>query len=87
MTQVLEALEANETWQLTFLPPGEKAIGSKWVYKTNKLNSDGDIEWYKARLVAIGYQQIAGQYFNQTFAPVVKLATVRILIAVATTNN
>lgn len=54
MNKELEALENNETWELTSLPKGKKAIGSKWVYKT-KLKPNGSIDKHKARLVAIGY--------------------------------
>lgn len=86
MNKELEALEANNTWELTLLPKGKRSIGSKWVYKT-KLNPYGTIERHKARLVATGYQQIEGEDFTQTFSPVAKLATVRVLIAVATMKN
>lgn len=74
MEKELQALEANETWVLTSLPRGKKAIGSKWVYKT-KLKLDGIVERHKDRLVSIGYQQLEGQYFTQSFSLVAKLAT------------
>ena len=48
------ALEANNTWTITSLPPGKKPIGYKWVYRV-KYKSDGSIERYKARLVAKGF--------------------------------
>ncbi|KAL0320005.1 UNVERIFIED_CONTAM: Copia protein [Sesamum radiatum] len=51
MAEELQALEQNETWKLTSLPPGKRAIGSRWVYKL-KLNPDGSVNRYKARLVA-----------------------------------
>ncbi|KAL0436217.1 UNVERIFIED_CONTAM: Retrovirus-related Pol polyprotein from transposon RE1 [Sesamum radiatum] len=57
MKEEIEALEKNRTWDITPLPTGKRAIGSKWVFKL-KLNSDGSVNRYKARLVAKGYNQI-----------------------------
>lgn len=86
MKKEIEALESNKTWELTYLNESKKAIGSKCVYKT-KLKPDGSIERHKARLVAIGYQQVDGQDFTQTFSPVTKLAIVRVVIALATVRK
>ncbi|KAL0299213.1 UNVERIFIED_CONTAM: Retrovirus-related Pol polyprotein from transposon RE2 [Sesamum radiatum] len=66
MNHELTALEKNHTWELTTLPEGKRAIGSKWVYKV-KLNPDGTVERYKARLVAKGYNQIEGLDINNAF--------------------
>ncbi|BBG95385.1 RmlC-like cupins superfamily protein [Prunus dulcis] len=86
MTQELAALEANGTWTLQSLPPGKKPIGCKWVYKV-KLHPDGSLDRYKARLVAKGYSQVEGLDYRETFAPVAKLVTVRLLLAVASTRR
>jgi hypothetical protein len=82
MTAEIHALETNQTWSLTSLPPGKVPIGCKWVYKV-KLRSDGTLERYKARLVAKGYNQQEGFDYFETFSPVAKFVTVRCLLAVA----
>ncbi|XP_074291999.1 uncharacterized protein LOC141618831 [Silene latifolia] len=78
MKSEIEALERNKTWTLETLPPNKKAIASKWVYKI-KYNADGSIERDKARLVVMGNRQVEGIDYNETFAPTIKLVTVRTL--------
>lgn len=82
MNKELTALEANKTWVLVDKPEGVVPIGCKWVYKV-KRKADATLERYKARLVAKGYTQTEGIDFFDTFSPVAKMATVRMLIALA----
>ncbi|GJR24325.1 retrovirus-related pol polyprotein from transposon TNT 1-94, partial [Tanacetum coccineum] len=82
----LKALEANQTWTITDLPAGKIPIGSKWVYMV-KCKADGTIDKYKARLVANGHTQKEGIDFHEIFALVVKMVTVRALIAIVVHNS
>lgn len=84
MQEELEALHKNKTWELVELPQGRKAIGNKWVYKIKRDGND-QVERYRARLVVKGYAQREGIDFNEIFSPVVRLTTVRVVLAMCAT--
>ena len=82
----MESLESNNTWHLVDLPPGCKTIGCKWILK-KKLKPDGTIEKYKARLVAKGYRQRENVDFFDTYSPITRITSIRVLIALASIHN
>ena len=84
--QEYHALIRNETWTLVPPPPRVNVIDSKWVFKVKK-HSDGSIERYKARLVARGFRQRYGLDYEDTFSPVVKPTTIRLLLSIAVTRG
>ncbi|CAN1750243.1 Retrovirus-related Pol polyprotein from transposon RE1 [Linum perenne] len=86
MDSEFNALLDNNTWTLEPYTPDKKPIGNKWVYRIKK-NADGTIARYKARLVAKGFHQQEGLDFTETFSPVIKPASIRLILSIAISNN
>ncbi|PKU75920.1 putative mitochondrial protein [Dendrobium catenatum] len=85
MKEEIKLIEKNNTWELVH-PKNKDIIGVKWIYKI-KLNSDGSLNKCKARLVAKGYTQQAGIDYNETYAPVARLDTIRTVVALVAQKN
>ena len=82
MQEEYNALMRNRTWDLVPLPAGRQAIGCKWVFRI-KENADGSINRYKAGLIAKGFHQVHGFDFHETFSPMVKPVTIRVVLTLA----
>lgn len=86
MQYEFEALCNNKAWSLVPLPPNRQPRGCKWVFRI-KENPDDSVSRYKARLVAKGFHQKQGFDFNETFSPVVKLITIKLILNIALTHK
>ena len=82
MQKEYSALISHNTWELVDLPDGRNVVGCKWVFKT-KRKADGEIDKFKARLVAQGFSQEAGVDYNEVFAPVARYKSIRSVLAIA----
>ena len=82
MNEEIEVIEKNNTWQLVDRPKDKEIIRVKWIYKL-KFNSDGSVQRNKAMLVSKGYSQQLGIDYNETFAPIARIDTIRALISYA----
>ncbi|KAH9689176.1 retrovirus-related pol polyprotein from transposon RE1 [Citrus sinensis] len=86
MQEEYQALVKNQTWTLVQPTSPVKVVGNKWVFRI-KHNADGSVSRYKARLVAKGFHQTQGIDYNETFSPVVKASTVKLIISLAILNH
>ncbi|GJX02891.1 retrovirus-related pol polyprotein from transposon TNT 1-94 [Tanacetum coccineum] len=86
MQEELNQFVTNDVWELVPLPMSQSGIGTKWVFR-NKLDENGIVSRNKARLVAQGYNQQEGIDYDETYAPVARLESIRILLAIACVND
>ncbi|GAA0148362.1 transmembrane signal receptor [Lithospermum erythrorhizon] len=82
MKSEIDSMYHNEVWTLIDLPEGARLIECKWVFKC-KLDKDGNVHVYKARLVAKSFKQIQGIDYDETFSLVVKFKFIQIFLAIA----
>ena len=82
----IDSILQNHTWELVDLPPGCKPLGSKWIFK-RKMKSDGSIDKYKVRLVIKGYRQKEGLDYFDTYSPVTRINSIRMVLAIAALRN
>ena len=86
INEEMDSIMFNHTWEIVDLPPGSKAIGCKWVFR-KKYHTDGTLNTFKARLVAKGYRQKEGIDYFDTYAPVARITSIRILFALASIHD
>ena len=86
MKEEIDTLESRGTWETTDRPANKPVVSCKWVYRL-KTNSAGEVIRHKARLVARGFSQTYGVDYKETFAPVTRLETLRLMFALAVERN
>ena len=86
MVEQFQALRDNHIWDVVQCPPIVKVINCKWIYSI-KLRFDGTLDHYKARLVVLGNKQEYGVDYEETFSPVAKMTTVRMVISIAASQG
>jgi hypothetical protein len=83
MQEEMETLHKNKTWNLVKLPNEKKVVGCKWVF-TIKHKADSSVKQYEARLVSKGFTKTYGNDYEETFAPITKMNSIRVLLSIAT---
>ena len=80
MASEMDSLRENGVYELVDRPSGKKVVKSKWVLRV-KTNELGEVEKYKARVVAKGFSQVEGVDYDQTFSPTVRFESIRQMVA------
>ncbi|WVZ91395.1 hypothetical protein U9M48_037575 [Paspalum notatum var. saurae] len=86
MLEEYNALMSNNTWCLVPKPAGVNVVTGKWIFR-HKLHPDGSLARYKARWVVRGFTQEQGVDYDETFSPVIKPATIRVVLSIATSSS
>ncbi|KAD3336335.1 hypothetical protein E3N88_31854 [Mikania micrantha] len=82
----IDSILQNHTWELVDLPPGCKPLGYRWIFK-RKMKADGSIDKYKARLVIKGFRQKEGVDYFDTYSPVTRITSIRLVLTIAALRN
>ncbi|KAI3808384.1 hypothetical protein L1987_24334 [Smallanthus sonchifolius] len=82
MDAKIQSMYDNHVWDLVDFPPEIRTVGSKWIFK-KKIDMDGNVQTFKARLVEKGFTQTKGIDYDETFSPIAMLKSIRILLAIA----
>ena len=82
MDSEIKSMYDNQVWNLVDNVPGRKTVGCKWIFK-KKTDMDGEVHTFKARLVAKGFTQTPGSEYDETFSPVAKIKSIKIMLAIA----
>jgi hypothetical protein len=82
----LSAVSSTGTWTEVIVPEGANIVGSRWVFKT-KVNAQGEIVKYRSRIVAQGFTQVEGVDYDDTFSPVARLTSLRVLLTLVATED
>ena len=86
MDEEFDSLHENKTWERVSLPPGRKLVQRKWIYKT-KIDANGTKTKYKDRLLEKGCSQVQGLDYNETFTPVDRMDSIRLVLVVAASKR
>lgn len=86
MKEQLASIQKTKVWKESALPEGRKSIGSTWGFRT-KRNEAGEIYRYKARIVAQRFSQVPGLDYDETYAPVSRLTSLRVFLTIATVED
>jgi hypothetical protein len=81
MVEEYASIMKNDVWEVVPWPEGKSVIGSKWIYKI-KHAADGSVEKFKARFVANGFSQKEGVDYNETFTPITRYTSIRVVISI-----